>query len=277
MKHIRTSYSSSNYPTKKYSFEKDGKTVDAVYVDRSVKDIICLSCMYGCPVGCKFCASGLSYFGKLTKADLSCISDYVINDTRLVGSNKMLLVSFMGCGEPMLNAKTIMAFIKSAYQKLNNVSFSLSLSGVKISVLELFINDKEIKEIKPKVQLSLHSPYDDERRKLMPFTSSLRIITQKLDKYNNVLDVKPEINYVILDTINDSKKHAKDLAKLMKGHNFKLKINEYHDVGLGFKESRKKEEFVSWLNENGITPEIYITDGYDIGAACGQLRSKRIN
>lgn len=276
MEHIETSCSSINYPTKKYMFEKDGKTVDAVYVDRNVKDIVCLSCMYGCPVKCKFCASGLSYFGRLSKGDLLYISDFIIKDTRLAGSNKKLLISFMGCGDPMLNAKTVIRFIKSVRQKFSNASFSMSLSGVKISNLKLFIKDEDMKEIKPKVQLSLHSPYNRERRKLIPLTSNLNMIMLKLEEYREAIGVEPELNYIILNGVNDSKEHAEDLARLANKYKSKLKINEYHDVGLGFKESDNKEEFIRWLGEKGVMPEIYATDGYDIGAACGQLRSEMI-
>jgi adenine C2-methylase RlmN of 23S rRNA A2503 and tRNA A37 len=39
-------------------------------------------------------------------------------------------------------------------------------------------------------------------------------------------------------------------------------------------ESKNKNNFIKILNDYNIFPEIYSTDGVDIGASCGQLNSK---
>ncbi len=276
MKCIDKLNSEDNYPTTKYIFENNGKTVESTYINREEKHIICLSTMYGCPIKCKFCASGLSYFGKLNQEEIINMVNYIIKDKDLLNSNKRILISFMGSGEPLLNLNAIINVIKFLNQNIPSCYFAISVSGKSIDKLDLLINDKEIRSIKPKIQFSLHSPYNEERKKLIPFTEDLDVIIKKLKDYQEKVGKEVDLNYLIFDNINDSMQHAIDLAKLIKKAGLKLKINQYHDVNLGIKESKNKTQFIKYLNEENVYPEIYFTDGGNIQAACGQLTSKRL-
>lgn len=258
--------SKGDFLTKKYIFENGGKTIEAVYVDRVNKNIICMSCMFGCPVKCKFCASGETYFGKLNSHEMNEIIFEIVSKESL-NQEKKLLISFMGTGEPCLNLDSIIKTIEFISQKYPKSYFAISISGTASKKLEKLNN---VKNKNVKIQFSLHSPYDDERKNLIPLTDNIGNIFAILSTLN--FDI--EINYLLLNNINDSETHAIELCNLVRGTNYSLKINEYHAVGKGFIESMNKQNFISILKKERICFETYATDGVDIGAACGQLKSK---
>jgi 23S rRNA (adenine2503-C2)-methyltransferase len=260
--------SEGNFFTRKYVFEKEGKTVESTYIDRIDKEILCISNMFGCPVKCKFCASGENYLGNLNKDDISSMIFQMVEGEDILNGAR-LLISFMGSGEPMLNLEPIKGNIKLMSGIFPNSYFSISVSGVKIDNL---LRLEDLEDINIKLQFSLHSPYDNQRREIIPGTD-------RLYKIIDVLSRSPfpvELNYCVLDNCNDSEKHARDLARLIKDTSFNLKINKYHQVGKDFIESRNKGRFMDILEKNGINFEVYSTDGVDIGAACGQLKSEKI-
>ena len=259
--------SKGNVPSKKYVFEEEGKLIESTYIDRKNKYIICVSCMFGCPVGCEFCASGLNYFGKLTKKEMVFMISSIIKKENLT-EEKRLLISFMGSGEPSLNMNEIKEVIQEISNKYPNTSFAISNSGVKIENL-LLLND--IKDRNIKLQFSLHSPYNQERKKIIPSTDNLKKILKTYFK----LKFELEINYILLNNFNDSRNHADKLSNFIKKYGFNLKINDYHEVNRNFIESTNKKLFLEVLKKNKVNFEMYSTDGVDIGAACGQLISKK--
>lgn len=257
--------SNGKFPAKKYIFEKEGKTVEFTYVNRPEKYIICISCMFGCPVGCSFCASGNSYNGNLNNEDMITAIKDIINNEK-ISNNKKLLLSFMGSGEPLLNIEQVNRIIDYFY-KFENVYFAISVSGINIERVLSFDNKSKVK-----IQLSLHNPDNSERKKMIPNTDDLDKIFKVLSKIDNNV----EINYILLDGVNDSQLHAEKLAALVKTFNFYLKVNEYHQIRDSIKESSKKEDFLRILDKNKVKYEFYSTDGTDINGACGQLISQLI-
>ncbi|MDO8516640.1 MAG: radical SAM protein [Nanoarchaeota archaeon] len=269
MKCIKTFESNLSYFTKKYLFSEENKTVESTYVNRGDKNIICLSSMYGCPVGCKFCASGKSYFGNLKSSDILFMANYIINDS----DNKIkTLFSFMGSGEPLLNVWEVSDSIKEL-SRISDSYFSMSVSGLGIDNIDSIANDKEITK-KPKIQFSLHSPFNFQRRELIPKTEDIEKVLGKLQLYKENTGKDIDLNYILLNNINDSKAHCKKLLDIINQTGFNLKINEYHLTNSGFLESKNKKKFILLLRENGVYPEVYATDGVDVNAACGQLVSE---
>jgi 23S rRNA (adenine2503-C2)-methyltransferase len=260
--------SREDFLAKKYVFEKNGKIIENSYIGRNNKNIICVSCMFGCPVGCKFCASGDNYFGNLNNDEMSSMIFSIIENESL-DTEKKLLVSFMGSGEPSLNIDEIIKTIKSISEKFPEAYFAISFSGVKPENL-LALKELEGKRIK--LQLSLHSPIDSERKKLIPLTENINEIFEILSNLNFDL----EVNYILLNNINDSSEHALRLSELVKKNNLYLKINDYHNVGKGIFESINKKKFIEKLKEEEISFENYSTDGVEIGASCGQLKAMEI-
>lgn len=281
MKLLEIQESKFNYLAKKYIFIGDnGYTVSSVYIDRMDKDIVCLSCMYGCPVGCGFCKSGENYYGKISSADMNFMCDYIAKDNNFT-EEKRKVFSFMGNGEPLLNHSQVANTINYIGNTYKNYKVSVSLSGPDIGLFPQFI--KNIKVQLPKFQFSLHSPFNQERESLIPYTSNLELIWDVFNDYLNAhSDEKIELNYVLLNGINDSDWHSTMLAGIINllndisNNKYLLKINEYHLVNPKYFESVNKDNFIKKLKEFNIIPEVYSTDGVEIGAACGQLNSQQI-
>jgi len=268
MKIRDTIESEGDFFARKYIFEKEGKTVESTYIDRIDKEIICVSNMFGCPVKCTFCASGQNYLGNLDKKDIADII-FKIAEREDISRSRRLLISFMGSGEPLLNLGPIEHNIDKMSKIFTNAYFAISLSGIKIDNLRKL---DELDGVDINLKFSLHSPYNSQRKEIIPKTDNL-------DKIIYFLSESPfpvELNYCVLDRFNDSAKDARDLAVLVKDTNFNLKINKYHPIGNKFKESRNKGRFIALLKKEGIGFEVYTTDGEDIKGACGQLVSQLI-
>ncbi len=268
MKTIQVLESKEKFPARKYVFIKNGKSVESTYIDRGNKDIICVSTMFGCPVKCNFCASGNSYLGNLSKEEIISMVDSIIENEGLKNEKK-LLIFFMGSGEPLLNADQVLGVIEELIKRGSNFHFAMSVSGINIKNLKLF---SHLSRDKLKVQFSLHNPFNEERKNMIPLTEDLDKIFQEL----SCLKFDTEINYIVLEGINDSERHARELSNFIKKHKFKLKINEYHKIGNEIWESSKKDAFLSILRKNNVDFELYSTDGADIRGACGQLTSRII-
>ena len=178
----------------------------------------------------------------------------------------------MGSGEPLLNINEVSGSIKEL-SKISGSYFSISISGIAIDNLDFLAKDKDIIK-KPKIQFSLHSPFNPQRRELIPKTEDIEKVLAKLQLYRENTGKDIDLNYILLDNINDTPAHCEKLLDIINQTGFNLKINEYHPVSSGFLESKNKEKFVLWLRENEVYPEVYATDGADISAACGQLVSE---
>jgi adenine C2-methylase RlmN of 23S rRNA A2503 and tRNA A37 len=272
MKFIKSYESNEGYYSKKYIFLDEGRSIEAVFIDKPDKNILCLSCMYGCPVGCAFCKSGETYFGKVSYRGMKDMIEFIVKDQHLVKCQKKILFSFMGSGDIMLNYLEVAKCINYLASSYKNLSISISVSGAAIENLS-FLSKKL--DYLPKLQFSFHSPFDKERKKIIPATRSLSKIFEELKLYRERSGGNITLNYVLLEDVNDSQEHVRGIVGLIKEFGFNLKINGYHKVNDIYSESSKKEKFIKELIGEGISPEIYFTDGVDIGAACGQLMSTK--
>ncbi len=262
-----------NY-TKKYTFINDKHwTVEFVYVDRPPEHIICISCMYGCPVWCGFCKSGTKFFGNLSFEDMRWILNYIAEDKKLFTTDQKIVFSFMWSWESLINYENVVQCINKITDTFPTASISLATSWVQIKNLPLLAS--KIANY-PKIQLSFHSPFDEERKKLIPNTADLNVILDILSDYHSKHNAKITLNYIVLDGINDTVKHVKWIKRILEKYPFSFKINEYHDVGTWYAQSKHRDRFIAQLHKEGIFPKVYDTGWVDIWAACGQLSSEKM-
>ncbi len=97
-----TSETSPLTGTKKYLFETaEGNKIESVIIPDEGRTTLCVSTQVGCPLDCKFCATGLMGYKKnLTSGE---IFDQYALATRDYGKDKITNIVFMGMGEPLLN------------------------------------------------------------------------------------------------------------------------------------------------------------------------------
>ena len=109
---------------------QSGNKAEAIYFDRPEKQVICISTQISCNVNCIFCASP----GKGKTYNLT--ADEMIEQIEAMSiyrhSDSILLVSFMGEGEPFANYKET---IKAMHYVDNTYTFcKLSISTIGLNL-----------------------------------------------------------------------------------------------------------------------------------------------
>lgn len=245
---------------------------------------LCISSQSGCALGCTFCATGAVGFKKnLTADEITDQVLYFLQQGKTVDN-----ISFMGMGEPFANPnlfdalKIITDKDKMAYGQRH---ISISTVGVIPGIKRL---QKEYPEVS--LAYSLHSPFPEQRVQLMPITKAYPIsdVMATLKEFVAYTNKRVFIAYVLLDNVNDSVDHAKEIAKLIKKQGEKQYL--YHvnlirfNPGYTFKPFNKPSaarisDFRRALESYGIKNTLRQSFGVKIDAACGQLYAKyeRIN
>ncbi|MGE5406543.1 MAG: 23S rRNA (adenine(2503)-C(2))-methyltransferase RlmN [Methanosarcina sp.] len=262
--------------TKKYLFKVlNNKYIETAYIPEEDRATICVSSQAGCKMGCIFCMTGKQGFqGSLSANEilnqLRCLPDF----------GKISNMVYMGMGEPLDN---LVEVLKSLEILTSEWGYAWSPTRITVSTVGLVAGVREFLE-KSRVHLavSLHSPFDEERRQLMP--------VQKTNTVKEVLDVirNFEINnqrrisfeYILFKGINDTPKHVKELAKILNGIKCRINIIRFHAIPGSEFESPSVNETVKFrdaLNDRGIITTIRASRGEDIQAACGLLSTLQQN
>ncbi len=272
--------SSKDNSTRKVLFKtKDGYKIESVLMQfKDNRNSVCVSSQIGCPVGCKFCATGkMGFFRNLSYKEI--IEQVLYFARKLKNDNKKITnVVFMGMGEPMLNLSNVIKSIKILTDKnmfnLGARHITLSSSGY---VPQLY----EFLEKNPKVRLaiSLHSANQKLREKLMPVAKlyPLEELFEFLEKYWTKTNKRVSFEYILIDQINDTKQDALQLVQLLKNKLAHINLIPYNPINeVDFKRSTisRIQTFKKILDEHKIPTTLRITMGDDIKAACGQLATK---
>jgi 23S rRNA (adenine2503-C2)-methyltransferase len=262
--------------TKKYLFKVlNNKYIETAYIPDNDRATICVSSQAGCKMGCIFCMTGKQGF----QGHLS--SNEILNQFRSLPEFKSLTnMVYMGMGEPLDNLTEVM---KSLEILTSDWGYGWSPTRITVSTVGLVGSIKEfLEKSRCHLAVSLHSPFDEERKKLMPI--------QKTNTVEEVIDIirNFEINnqrrisfeYILFKGLNDTPRHIKELARLLNGVKCRINIirfhaipgSEFHSPDLGttinFKEA---------LNAKGILTTIRASRGVDIQAACGLLSTLEQN
>ena len=186
-------------------------------------------------------------------------------------------VVFMGMGEPLANYDNTLKAIR-----IINHPDCLGIAARKITISTCGLPDAILRLTKENIQfelsISLQAANNDTRNRLMPVNRkfSLQRLIKAAREYTIATNRIITFEYVIIDGINDSKKAALDLAKLL--HNIRCKVNiiPFNPVGemkLHRVKKEQLEEFTEILEKNKIKFTLRRSRGADIKGACGQLRA----
>lgn len=259
--------------TKKFLFKTEqGHFIETVYIPDDDRATLCVSIQVGCKMNCSFCMTGKQGFsGQLTAAE-------VINQIISVpDSDKLTNIVFMGMGEPMDNMLTL---LKSLEIITASYGFAWSPRRVTVSSIGILPGLKVFLEKSDcHLAISLHSPFSEEREKLIPMEKVYPIekVIAELRKHDFRHQRRLSFEYTMFDGLNDSIRHAVELAKMLKGLDCRLNLIRYHEIpGIELKSSNadKMEFFRNYLNNNNIITTIRRSRGEDIHAACGMLSTK---
>ena len=237
----------------------------------------CISSQVGCPVGCKFCASGL---GGLD-GDLSAgrIVEQVWLLGTLEGVGRVSNVVFMGMGEPLANFSNVVKAIRTL-----NAEWGMGISARRITVSTVGLPAQMRRladlEIPVTLAISLHAPNDTLRRQLIPWAEYVTI-DQLLDAGDYFFEKTGReitLEYILLGGVNDQVEHARELARIAVRLRANVNLIRYNEVkGLPFNRPHTEDvrQFQEILREATINAHIRASRGRDIAAACGQLRHEQ--
>ncbi|MBX2850667.1 MAG: 23S rRNA (adenine(2503)-C(2))-methyltransferase RlmN [Phycisphaeraceae bacterium] len=239
----------------------------------------CVSSQVGCPVGCKFCASGLGGLdGNLSAGQ---IVQQVWQLARLPGVGRISNVVFMGMGEPMSNFPRV---VKAA--KTMAADWGLGVSGRKITISTVGVPGpmKRLadEDLPFTLAISLHAPNDEIRRKIIPWAERVTVdeLVEAGRYYFNKTGREITLEYILLSGLNDQPEHARELARVSKKLRSNINLIRYNEVaGLPFirPENDDVYRFQKILKDAGRVVHLRASRGRDIAAACGQLRHEHSN
>lgn len=270
--------------TKKYIFETtEGYKIESVVIPEKKRTTLCISTQVGCPLDCKFCATGLMGYKKNLSAGE--IFDQYKFASKDYDTSKITNIVYMGMGEPLLNFKETVRSLKIFAEELTR---GISLKKITISTAGIAPKIRELQEtgLKVKLAFSLHSCFEDIRNKIMPINKkySLKENIEALKNYSSNTNTRITFEYVMLNGINDRDEDIKALARLMSTLPSKLNIIPFNSLEhmdpSGFSGKLRStpmeriHQFADKLREKNITVMLRNTQGDDIAAACGQLAIK---
>lgn len=264
----------------------DGLPVETVFIPEERRDTICFSSQSGCPLQCSFCLTAqLGLLRSLTPGEIVEQIIIALNDAYGVGQKAPRGTNLvgMGAGEPFLafdsliRALRIMADPKGLHIVPNRVT--VSTAGVVPRIKELATMAD-----RPHLAVSLGAPTDEQRNSLMPINKKwpLSELLNACKDFERSLKrgERFTFEYVMLDKVNDSDEHARQLANLLNHHELQVKVNLIpHNPAdpLPFQPSSRQrvDAFKSILESKGIPVFVRRPRGQDIFAACGQLAARR--
>jgi len=283
---FRTVDKSTVDKTLKYIFElKDGLIMETTFIDNgSRKDIICVSCQTNCAMKCKFChltdLVGKIKLRNITSEEILAGVKYVYEDLQLVANNRPLLVSYMGAGEPILNADNCIESMIMIKEHIPNSRFGMATMMPKNNVVDLFRMADLVRKnkIELKLHLSLHFTDDTLRKEWMPNALNIKASINALEFYHLLTNNPVELHYTLIDGSNDSEEHINSLMELVKDKNINVKFLHYKKreaISNKATTYTKAEELVQVLKNNDLEAEFYDPPGADVGSSCGQFLLKR--
>ena len=256
----------------------DGLIAEVAYIDKDEeRDIICIGCQTACSCGCKFChtsdALGKVKNRNLAVAEMEDMAMFVINKHHHKG--RFSLVSYMGCGEPMMN----MLAVSNSMWGINvfkGAKFALATLMPKSRWDEFFEFTRRVEMSNPKmhvkVHLSLHFTQDNLRHEWMPAAWDIAPSLAALNFYHKATGCPVEVHYALIDGVNDSDATAWELVDLLKPYGMHVKILKYNARGDSKPSSEDRlDDFISVLQHTDTSHEYYEPPGIDVGASCGQF------
>ena len=264
--------------TRKYLFElPDGNLVESVWMKYHHGNSICISSQVGCRMGCRFCASTLDGLERNLLPSEMLEQIYCI--VRHTGERVSNIV-VMGTGEPLDNYEHLLRFIW-----LITVRGGLNISqrNITVSTCGLVPQIKSLAQEKPQITLalSLHAPFDEKRRELMPIANrySLTEVIEACRYYAEQTGRRVTFEYALVAGVNDSKEDAAALERLLKLLNCHVNLIPVNPIKeREYRQSARTniEAFKKHLEKNKINITIRREMGRDIDGACGQLRRRHI-
>ncbi|WP_300361396.1 23S rRNA (adenine(2503)-C(2))-methyltransferase RlmN [Fusobacterium sp.] len=268
--------------TEKFLFKlEDGNTIETVLLKHKDRNTVCVSTQVGCPVKCKFCATGASGYERNLTVHEILNQIYTIERRLRNKEQNVNNIVFMGMGEPFFNVDNLIKAIKIlSDEKGLNISrrkITVSTSGV-ITGIERLLEEK----MQVELAISLHAVFNEKRDELMPINKRypLEDLFTVLQEYQKVSNRRITFEYILIKDFNVSQSDADMLADFVHEFDHALNLIPYNPVVENDFErpsEKKIERFYNYLkNDRKVNVIIRGEKGTDIDGACGQLRQRTV-
>jgi 23S rRNA (adenine2503-C2)-methyltransferase len=261
--------------TKKYLFPTShGQFIETAMIPDADRKTVCVSTQVGCKMGCEFCMTARQNFqDNLTPGE-------IINQIKNIPEWPAVTnIVYMGMGEPFDNTDNVLKSIKVLTSEWG---FAMSPKRITVSTIGVISGiTRFLEESACHLAISLHSPFDDERLKIMPVEKAYPIkeVLQIIREHDFGRQRRISFEYIMFKGVNDTPRHAKELVRILNGIKCRINLIRFHsipDSELEGSNDNTIQEFKDLLNVKGITTTIRSSRGEDIFAACGLLSTKSL-
>ena len=261
--------------TKKYLFETQScGFIETAMIPDQQRRTVCVSSQIGCKMGCLFCMTGKQGFqGQLAAGD-------IVNQIRSIPEfHEVTNIVYMGMGEPFDNLDEVLQSID-----VLTSDWGFGMSPRRITVSSVGITPGLIRfldECEAHLAISLHTPFAEERRQLMPVQIAypLEEVIDVIRKRDFSGQRRVSFEYIVFGGFNDTPRHVKELSRLLSGIRCRVNLIRFHPVPgtpLQGTDEQTLQQFKDELNRKGILTTIRASRGQDIDAACGLLSTKAL-
>lgn len=268
--------------TKKYLFSVGAAFIETAYIPEDTRATLCVSTQAGCARACRFCMTGRQGLQRNLSAG-EILNQYAA----LPEKQEVTNIVYMGMGEPLDNLDPVLASLRVL---TSQAGYGLSPRRITVSTVGILPQfEKLYRETDCNIAVSLHSPWPEERARIMPVEKEhpAHMILEFL-KAEHVRQKarqrarsrrKISFEYILFDGINDSAAHANELVRILHGIRCRVNLIPFNQGGEGmFKPARKDmiDAFRKKLVDKGMIATIRKSRGSDIDAACGLLSTRRL-
>ncbi|NCC72837.1 MAG: 23S rRNA (adenine(2503)-C(2))-methyltransferase RlmN [Sphingobacteriia bacterium] len=261
--------------TKKYLFPAGKHNfIEAAFIPEETRSTLCVSSQVGCKMGCLFCMTGKQGFqSNLTAGE-------IVNQVRSLPERRQLTnIVYMGMGEPFDNMDEVM---KSLEIFTSAWGYGWSPKRITVSTIGIVPAIRRfLAESQCHLAVSMHTPFDEERKKLMPIQNvyPLSEVLDLLRSFDPGKQRRISFEYIMFSNFNDTPRHVNELARILNGIRCRINLIRFHPIPgtpLAGSPDDVIEKFMVALNNKGIRTTIRASRGQDIYAACGLLSTKEL-
>lgn len=279
---------------------EDNKIIEMTLLFNKEKlDVVCAPTHHFCNLGCKMCHLTNNKLNKkmipiTTNNFIEGLIKTTTKDEKERFTDKdRLLISFMGVGEPLLNLK----LIEEIYDREEEIKKTLGYKEISYALATMMPNNnieklEELvikKKIPLKIHFSMHTPIDEDRKKLIPSTNVsveealnyLNHYRQAVQQEKEIIEVYKnfhrtidpvEIHYTLIENVNDTAKELEKACELLKKYRIPIKFIRFNPIN----ELKRSENETIWLDiikrkVPGLRVKTYSPPGRDIGSSCGEF------
>ncbi len=257
----------------------DGAQVEVVlmrYIDRRTA---CISTQVGCPIGCKFCATGQMGFQRnLSTAEIVAQVLHFARELQAQG-NRLSNVVFMGMGEPFLNYEATLRAIRRLTDPqglgLGQRRMTVSTVGIVPGILRFADEGLQVN-----LAVSLHAATDEVRSQIMPINRryGLDALFRALHTYIEKTHRQVTFEWILIEGVTDTEQQATALAARVAGmlaHVNLIPLNPTEAFDGVPSSPERISRFTQILSRHHVPYTLRLRRGLDIQAGCGQLRARQ--